>query len=79
MEEQILDILDNMDDSMLDDTSDSSINIQEPSCTFCPCPFEVLDGLGLQKKEKFFIIYGEYHPLDPKIYAKSKFFEFNPK
>ena len=63
-----------------DDTSvpDSSIGVMDPICTACPCPFEKKQGLSLQNKDKFFIIYGEYDPINPVIYSTSKVFKINP-
>ncbi|MBT6293934.1 hypothetical protein HOJ01_03955 [bacterium] len=57
---------------------DSSIGVKDPICTACPCPYEKKQGLALQDKDKFFIIYGEYDPINPIIYSTSKVFKINP-
>ena len=76
LSENQLDILKQGIDS--DDLPESSIGLMDPICTACPCPFEKKQGLSLQNKDKFFIIYGEYDPVNPIIYSTSKVFEINP-
>jgi len=53
---------------------DSVVEVNQPACTSCPCPFESNLSLNLSSKDKFFVIYGS---LD-NVISKSKFFEFNP-